>query len=70
LPVVRYRIVDPTMAQSFEDGHHVAFTVPAGTLISVEGAVLNGKKLVDVICDRRTVTMFAHDLRSRAERIE
>lgn len=70
MPAVRYRIVDPTMAQSFEAGHHAAFTIPAGTIISVEGADLNGNKLVDVIYDGKTVTMFAHDLRTRAEPIE
>ena len=70
MPIVRYRIVNPAMAQSFEDGHHAAFAVPAGTIISVKGADLNGNKFVDVIYDGKTVTMFAHDLRTRAEPIE
>jgi hypothetical protein len=70
LPVVRYRIVDPTMVLFFEDERHVAFTVPAGAIVTVESAAFNGNKLVDVMCDGKNVRMFAHDLRSRAEPIE
>ena len=70
MPVVRYRIVDPTMALFFEDGRHVAFTVPAGATVTVENAAFDGNKLVDVRCDGKNVMMYAHDLQSRAEPIE
>jgi hypothetical protein len=70
LPVVRYRIVEPTMALSFEDGRHIAFTVPVGVIVTVESAAFDGNKLVDVTCDGKNAMMFAHDLQSRAELIE
>jgi hypothetical protein len=66
----RYRIIDPTMALFFEEGRHVAFTVPAGAIVTVENGGFDGHKLVDVTCDGKNVMMFAHDLRSRAEPIE
>jgi len=66
---VRYRIVDPTMALFVEDGRHVAFTVPADAIVTLESA-LDGNKLVDVTCDGKSVMMNAHDLRSRAEPVE
>jgi len=63
----RYRIKNPTVALVEEDGRHVAHMVPAGSIITTDGAAFDGEKLINVVWDGKTVMMFAQDLRSRAE---
>ena len=69
MAIGRFRLTNPTLALVHENGHHVAHTVPTGTIIVVDDVAFNGEKLVNVTWDGRTVMMFAQDLRSRAERV-
>jgi hypothetical protein len=64
-----YRMKHPTIALFYEDGRHIAHTVPAGALITVDSAAFNGNRLVDVTWNDKKVMMFAQDVRSRAERV-
>jgi hypothetical protein len=68
MPIGRYRINSPTIALFFEDGRHVAHTIPTGVIINVDG--LDGDKLVEVTWDGKKGLMFAQDVRSRGERID
>jgi hypothetical protein len=63
----RFRITSATLALFEEDGRHVARTVPIGAIVTVDGGVLDGKKLVECTWDNRTVMMFSQDLRTRSE---
>lgn len=62
----RYRITNPTIAVVIEEHRHVAHTVPAGTIITVDGGPVDGERLVDVAWDGKKAMMFAQDLRTRA----
>jgi hypothetical protein len=66
----RYRIMDPTIAMSREDGVYVARTVAAGTIVEVTAGPIDGDKLLDAIWDGKEVMMFTQDLRSRAQLID
>ncbi len=67
MPLERYRIASPTLALFQEDGRHVARTVPAGAIITVDNGAFDGNKLIDVTWEGKKVMMFTQDLRSRAE---
>ena len=62
-----YRLISPTIALVREDGHYVAHTIPAGTVIKVTDEAPDDDRLRNVIWAGRTVMMFAEDLRSRTE---
>jgi hypothetical protein len=69
MPTVgKYRIVSPTIALFLEDGHHVARTVPAGSIVTIDNVAID--KLVEVTWDGMQVMMFAQDVRTRGEKIE
>jgi len=67
----KYRINSPTIALFLEEGHHIARTVPVGSIITVDSgpADIPGDRLVDVTWNGRKVQMFAQDLRTRGEKI-
>ena len=67
MPVERYRIKEPTIAMSHDDGRGVALTVSIGSVVEVDN--FDGDRLVNVKWDGKVVMMFTQDLRSRAERI-
>lgn len=66
MPLGRYRITHPTIALFEEEGRHVARTVPAGVIVTIDSSVFDGNKLMDVTWDNKKVMMFTQDLRSRA----
>jgi len=66
MPIGRYRITDATMALFLEGDRHIARTIPADTIITVDSEALDGDRLVDVTWNDKKVMMFAQDLRSRA----
>ncbi len=70
MAIGHFRLTNPTLALVQEGGHHVAHTVPTGTIILVDNVAFDGEKLVNVTWDGKTVMMFAEDLRLRAERVE
>jgi len=43
--------------------------IPTDDTVTVKGGPLNGSRLVDVQWNGRTATMFASDLRERAEQV-
>jgi len=55
------------MALFLEGGRHVARTVPAGTVVSVDSDTFDHSKLVDVMWGEKKVMMFAQDLQSRSK---
>ena len=60
-----YRVNHPTIALVLENGHHVAHTVPTGSIITLEnGRHLNGDRLMEVVWASVTVMMFTQDLRA------
>jgi hypothetical protein len=66
MPIERYRIASSTLALFHEEGRQVAHPVPAGAIITIDGAGFNGDRLADVTWDGKKVMMFAQDLRDRA----
>jgi hypothetical protein len=48
MPLGRYQITDPTIALFEEDGRHVARMIPPGAIVSIDGAAIDGDRLVDV----------------------
>ena len=67
MPNGRWRIIEPTMALFLEAGRHVARTVPAGTIVSVDSESFDHSKLVDVMWGEKKVMMFVQDLQSRSK---
>ena len=66
----QYRINKATMVLFFEDGRHVAHTIPAGSVITiVDPATFNGDKLVSVIWAEKEAMMFTQDIRTRGEEL-
>jgi len=62
-----FRLNTPTIALFPGDGRHAAHTIPKGALIQVEAA-FDGKNLIEVVWEGKTVLMFAQDIRARGER--
>ena len=69
--VPTYRINHATIALVLEKDHnekdrHVAHTVPAGAIITIENdKTFDGDRLMEVVWGGITVLMFTQDLRSR-----
>ena len=66
----RYRLNTPTLAILTLDGHNLPVTVPMGSIVQVKNGPLDGDRLIDVVWDGRTVSMFTIDLRDRGEHID
>ena len=66
----KFRIKSPTIALYEEDGRHVATTIPAGSVVTIDTEDINGNRLVDVVWADKQVMMFAQDIRSRGKKVE
>jgi len=66
----RYRLTTPTLAIMSLDGQNLPVTVPMGSIVQVKDGPLDGDRLIDVVWDGRTVSMFTIDLRDRGERVD
>ena len=66
----RYRLNTPTLAILTLDGQNLPVTVPMGSIVQVKNGPLDGDRLIDVVWDGRTVSMFTIDLRDRGEQID
>jgi hypothetical protein len=66
----RYRLKSPSLAILELDGQNLPVTVPMGSVVQVKNGPLDGDRLVDVLWDSRTVSMFTIDLRERGEELE
>ena len=62
-----FRLNAPTIALFFEEGRHVARTIPQGAVIQVNS--FEGNKLIEVLWEGKTVLMFAQDVRARGEKL-
>lgn len=58
-----YRITEPILAMFAIDGHHQATTIPANTVIYLNGKKFNGERLMEVSWDGKLVLMFTEDLK-------
>lgn len=64
-----YRLLRETTAVVTQNGRPSLFTIPAGSVITVQEAPSQETGLVPIQWERRTVKMFAADLERRAELI-
>ena len=60
----RFRLDNPAVAIDFRDGKRVTTMVPPGTIVTVLSFPTN-EHTVEVLCESRTLVMFALDLRER-----
>jgi hypothetical protein len=65
----RYRLNTPTLGIVKTDGHNSPVTIPDGAVVKVTTNPLDGDRLVDVIWDGKTITMFTTDIRERGVRL-
>jgi hypothetical protein len=70
MPLEKYLLSSPTIALFLEDGRHVARWIPQGATISIDGKTFNGNKLMEVSWNKKVVTMFTQDLRTRGKKID
>jgi hypothetical protein len=70
MKLVKYRLASSTIALLPVDGHKVVRTVPAGSVVMIDGALFNENQLVEVSWNGKKVMMFAQDVRSRGEEID
>ena len=66
----RYLINTPTLALVKEGSRQVARTVPIGAVITVDSALVDGNKFIEVTWNDEKVMMFVQDLNTRGEAIE
>jgi hypothetical protein len=59
----QHRLTQPTLALVSVNGHHEAITVPAETIVDLDGRTFNGERLMEVLCEGRKVLMFTEDLK-------
>jgi hypothetical protein len=69
MAVDKYRITSPTTALFLTAAGHVSEIVPAGAIVNVDSGPFKDNRLVQVRWAERTVMMFIHDIRTRAEKI-
>jgi hypothetical protein len=65
--LLRYRLLQPTIALFLEEGRQVAHTVPTEEVIEAER--IDGEGFVEVRWKEKTILMFAQDLRARTEEL-
>jgi hypothetical protein len=75
MPIRKYRISVATRVLIAEGERQVAYTIPKGTVITVEGEPIpagsdNKSKLIEVTWTEKKAMMFVQDLRSRGDRID
>jgi hypothetical protein len=70
MQATRYRIKSSNLGLFTKDGSHVARTVPAGSLLTIDGDLLHQNQLVEVLWNDKKVMMFAQDVRARGEKID
>ncbi len=66
----KYQLSTPTIAMYLENGTHVAMTVPAGSVVTVDSETFNGDKLVQALWTNKSVMMFTQDIRLRGVKVE
>jgi hypothetical protein len=66
-----FRLKTPTLGiVPSDDGHRVAMTVPQDAIVTLIDGGLDGDRMVDMLWEGKTVTMFTQDLRTRGERVD
>ena len=63
-----FRLEVPTLGILSIDGDvkRIPITLPLDAIVTVKNGPFNGTRLVDVLCEGKTVLMFTQDLRTRA----
>jgi hypothetical protein len=70
MPVGRYRVKSSTLVLICEGDRHVARTVPAGAIITVNDDDFADDKFLEATWGSKLVQIFTQDLRSRGTRIK
>jgi hypothetical protein len=66
-----FRLKTPTLGiVPSDDGHRVAMTIPQDAIVTLINGRLHGNRMVDILWEGKTVTMFTQDLRKRGERVD
>jgi hypothetical protein len=61
-----YRLIAPILAIFSVDGETQAFAVPIGTVVDLNGKMIDGDRFVEALWNGRLVIMFTDDLRTKA----
>ncbi len=61
----RFKLDTPTLVIDFVNGRRQADYIPAGAVVKVLSGPTGNDRMVDVLWQDRTVTMFAIDLKQR-----
>lgn len=61
----KYRTTSPMLGLISEASGHEAITVPAGSLLDLNGKTFNGNRLMETLFEGRMVMMFTSDLRAQ-----
>jgi hypothetical protein len=66
----RFRLKVPTIGLVLIDDKRVAVPIPAGSIVVVTGGPRpNDMRMIDVLWEGQTLTMFAEDVQKRGEDI-
>lgn len=60
------RLIAPILAIFSVDGETQASTVPIGTVVDLNGKMIDGDRFVEALWNGRLVIMFTDDLRTKA----
>jgi hypothetical protein len=70
MPIVKYKIISPTIAVRVDDGRSETHHIPAGTIIELDTETFDGNKLVNVTWNGTKIMMFTQDVRLRGQKME
>jgi hypothetical protein len=66
----RFRLKVPTIGLALVDDKRIAVPIPAGSIVVVTGGPRpNDMRMVDVLWEGQTLTMFAEDVEKRGEEV-
>jgi len=66
----RFQLGRQTLALDVVDGKRTVVNLPAGTVIKIVSGPLGNDRMIDILCDGRTLAMFAVDLDTRGTEIK
>jgi hypothetical protein len=67
---MQYCLTTPTLAVITRDGQKISAAIPFGATVTVSEADINCNRPVDVTLEKRTVMIFAQDIRERGELVQ
>jgi len=66
----RFQLGRQTLALDVVDGKRTVVNLPAGAVIKIVSGPLGNDRMIDILCDGRTLAMFAVDLDTRGTEIK